>query len=414
MSQFIATHMQGQIEKLITFCAMGLALSFFTVALTIKAALVLSGSFGMRRTLRQRHCPSELIKRHSDKIAIPATGGLWMLIAQGLIFLLLMDRRDLMSWILILASLLFGAIGAFDDFAKLRHRSARKSPSSPLRDVSAKAKFFVQTALTLALLIPLTSENFSRGLARAMESESAVERIQDPLISNCIEDSAGERQQVRENVSCICANFFLPLREKAIFRTCGWQRMLALCFFAFVVIGSSNAVNLTDGLDGLAGGCSLLIAIALMIGAICSANESIAQRLHLPHIASAAQVAIYLSGVIGGLIGFLLFNHHPARIFMGDIGSLSLGASLGFAAILIRQEWLLACSGIALIAETLSVILQVISYRFRRGKRLFLCTPLHHHFECQGFGERKIVLSFWLLTSIFSAFGLILLFAPRG
>ncbi len=400
--------------QLLALCAAGLITSAILVALFIKVALVLGGSSGLKRTLRQRYCPPELVKRHAEKIATPATGGIWMLMAQLVVFCSLMDRTDLNSWILLLASLGFGAAGAWDDFAKLRHRSARAKRSDvPIRDFSARAKFIAQALLAFALLLPLTSASFNKDLTRFVDGKSSKEQSLKESGSSPQSDESID-SPVGEDLSGVCSSFYLPLKKAAVFHIEGWQRLLALLFFAFVVIGSSNAVNLTDGLDGLAGGTALLVSIALMGGAFCSSDEKIAAMLHLPHIAGAGQVAIYLSSIAGSLIGFLLFNHHPARIFMGDVGSLSIGAALGFAAILIRQEWLLACSGAVLVAETLSVILQVTSYRLRRGKRIFLCTPLHHHFECLGWDERQVVRRFWLVSFISSALGLILTLCPRS
>lgn len=400
--------------QLLALCAVSITASSILVALLIKFALVLGGSNGLKRTLRQRHCPPELVKRHAEKIATPATGGIWMLLAQLIIFCSLMDRKDLNSWILLLASLGFGAAGAWDDFAKLRHRQARAKRSDvPIRDFSARAKFIAQALLAFALLIPLTSARFHKDLASFVDGMSSKEQSLKECGSNIQSDESID-SPIDEDLKSVCSNFYLPLKKAAVFHIKGWQRLLSLLFFAFVVIGSSNAVNLTDGLDGLAGGTALLVSIALMGGAFCSGDEKIAAMLHLPHIVGARQVAIYLSSVAGGLIGFLLFNHHPARIFMGDVGSLSLGAALGFAAILIRQEWLLACSGAVLVAETLSVILQVASYRFRRGKRIFLCTPLHHHFECLGWDERRVVRRFWLVSFISSALGFLLMLHPRS
>lgn len=405
--------MASQLRATLFFCILAILLSFAIVALAIKVTLVLGGSDGLRRVLRQRHCPPPLIKRHVAKSQIPAIGGIWLLTAQSAVFFLLMDRSNLTSWILLLAALGFGAAGAFDDLAKLRQRTARgERTNSAIGDVSARTKFILQLLLTLFLLLPLTSMRFHRGLAGVMQTETPAQSTERTLSEQSL--ISADQNEARPDLSDICSKFYLPFQRQAVWQAFGWQRGLALLFFAFVIIGSSNAVNLTDGLDGLAAGCAICTSTALIAAAFVIGDRELATAFCLPHIAEAAQVAIYLCGLLGGLLGFLLFNKHPARIFMGDVGSLSLGAVLGFAALLIRQEWLLACAGGVLVIETLSVILQVASYKWRRGKRLFLCTPLHHHFECLGWTEKKIVRSFWTASLLFTSIALsLMLLWPR-
>ena len=164
---------------------------------------------------------------------------------------------------------------------------------------------------------------------------------------------------------------------------------------------------MTDGLDGLASGCLVLAASVLGVFAFLSNNVEIARYLNILYIDGSGEIAVYLFALVGACLGFLWYNGYPAQIFMGDIGSLALGAILGVAAVLLRREVLLALVGGIFVAEALSVILQVGSYKLRNKKRIFLCTPLHHHFECKGWKETKVVLRFWIIGILLAAIGLI-------
>lgn len=392
-------------------CLVGFLLSFATVVATTWTALRVLRSRVLRRTLRQRHCPAPLAERHRKKVAIPAIGGIFLLLGQVVVFVHSMKKGELASWLLLLTALQFGFLGLWDDLAKLRSRaSGRAAADSPVgRDLSARSKFCVQALLALALTAPLLTP-FRDGvgesrqqLARSEEESSPPSRLSEAIQSSKALAPPATSQSSIDRVSRkLTVNFYRPGSALPAVTLQGWQVLIASAFFAFVVVGSSNAVNLTDGLDGLAAGCSLCVSATLAIGAIVSADPRLAAAVGAPHTPAAAQVALYLSGVAGGLVAFLPFNRHPAQIFMGDVGSLSLGAIFGLSALLICQEWALAASSIVFIAETLSVILQVLSCRLRGGRRLFLCSPLHHHFECLGWSEQRIVGSFWLCALISS------------
>jgi phospho-N-acetylmuramoyl-pentapeptide-transferase len=197
--------------------------------------------------------------------------------------------------------------------------------------------------------------------------------------------------------------YFLPFVKAPIFSLGG---PLAVLFTLFVVIGSSNAVNLTDGLDGLASGCVLFVSVVLAAFAFVSNNMETARYLNLMYLEGSGEVAIFLSSLFGATLGFLWYNGHPAQVFMGDTGSLSLGGLLGVSAILLRREFLLALIGGIFVIEALSVILQVGSYKLRHKKRIFLCAPIHHHFEYKGWPETKVVLRFWIVSLILALIGL--------
>jgi phospho-N-acetylmuramoyl-pentapeptide-transferase len=180
---------------------------------------------------------------------------------------------------------------------------------------------------------------------------------------------------------------------------------LFVAWAAFVMVGSSNGVNLTDGLDGLAAGCLVFSGAALSALAYAAGNRVMSDYLHVPHVIGAGELAVMTSALVGACLGFLWFNGHPAQVFMGDAGSLPLGALLGYVALAIKQELLLALIGGVFVIETLSVILQIGIYRVT-GRRILACSPLHHHFQFRGIPESRIVLRFWIVAALLAIAGL--------
>ena len=176
--------------------------------------------------------------------------------------------------------------------------------------------------------------------------------------------------------------------------------------FVFIITGSSNAVNLTDGLDGLATGCVLLAAAALSVVALVSNHVQWAQNLQIFYIEGSGEIAVFLAALIGSCLGFLWYNTSPAQVFMGDTGSLSLGGILGVCAILLKKELFFGLVSGVFVLETLSVIFQVSYFKWTKGKRLFKCAPLHHHFEQKGWSEPTIVIRFWIIAAILALIGL--------
>jgi phospho-N-acetylmuramoyl-pentapeptide-transferase len=174
-----------------------------------------------------------------------------------------------------------------------------------------------------------------------------------------------------------------------------------------VITGTSNAVNLTDGLDGLAAGTLVMSAGVLALFAFLSNNLEMSRYLNILYVEGSGEIAIFLSAMIGACLGFLWYNGYPAQVFMGDTGSLALGGILGLSAVLLRREFLLALCGGIFVVEALSVILQVLSFRYRNKKRVFLCSPLHHHFEYKGWPETKVVLRFWIIALILGLIAII-------
>ena len=200
--------------------------------------------------------------------------------------------------------------------------------------------------------------------------------------------------------------FYVPFFKEHLFTFSGLLSVLGILFFTFIITGSSNAVNLTDGLDGLAAGCLILVSSCLALIAFVSNNIDLARYLNILYIEGSGEIAIYLSAFVGACLGFLWYNGHPAQVFMGDTGSLALGGIIGVSAILLKKELLLGIIGGIFVAEALSVILQVGSYKLRNRKRIFLCAPLHHHFEYQGWHETKVVIRFWIVGLLLAIVGI--------
>ena len=206
----------------------------------------------------------------------------------------------------------------------------------------------------------------------------------------------------------IAHGLFVPLGDQ-IYVPLGIG-FVALC--ALVVAGSSNAVNLTDGLDGLAMGCAVLVALPLAVIAFLTSDPAASAGMGLPHIVEAGELAVLSAGLVGAGLGFLWFNCHPAQIFMGDTGALPLGGTLGLLAVMLKQELLFVIVGGVFVLETVSVILQVGSFKLR-GKRIFLIAPLHHHFQFKGWTETKVTVRFWMASALLATLSLLFLNSGR-
>lgn len=291
---------------------------------------------------------------HLPKAGTPTMGGALMLVAIAIATLLWADLRNHYVWVVLLTTLGFGVVGWVDDYRKVVHRNPR--------GLSAKAKYFWQSVIGLAAAVFLYT--------------SAIEPAQTTLILPFLKDVA------------------IPL---------GATLFIVLTYF--VIVGSSNAVNLTDGLDGLAIMPTVMIGSALAIFAYVAGNAVFARYLGLPHIAGAGEMAVFCAAIAGAGLGFLWFNAYPAEVFMGDVGALALGAALGVVAVVVRQEIVLFIMGGVFVVETLSVMLQVASFRLT-GKRVFRMAPLHHHYELKGWKENQVVVRFWIITMMLVLIGL--------
>ncbi|WP_369855011.1 phospho-N-acetylmuramoyl-pentapeptide-transferase [Candidatus Thalassolituus haligoni] len=292
-------------------------------------------------------------KSHLSKAGTPTMGGVLILVSIALSTLLWGNLENRFVWVVLLVTLLFGAIGWVDDYRKVVEKNSRGLPG--------RWKYFWQSVFGL--------------LAAAYLYYSA--------------QSPQETQ------------FVVPF-FKDIMPQLG---LMFVLLSYFVIVGSSNAVNLTDGLDGLAIMPTVMVSAALGVCAYLAGNVNYANYLHIPYIAGAGELVVFCGAMVGAGIGFLWFNTYPAQVFMGDVGSLALGAALGIVAVIIRMEVVLFIMGGIFVAETLSVILQVASFKMT-GKRIFRMAPLHHHFELKGWPEPRVIVRFWIVTIILVLAGL--------
>ena len=308
---------------------------------------------------------------HKKKTGTPTMGGVLICIAILLPTVLWSDPANPFVWITVFSTLAFGAIGFADDYIKVVQRRSL--------GLTARTKLLWQ------------------GLAGAMVAVALVVLEQFKVFST------------RMSVP-----FVKSLRPDLLWHH--WPatipHLALLAFIPFVLwvmlvlVGSTNAVNLTDGLDGLAIGCTIIAAAALAMLTYVSGHVVFADYLELQRMPLVGELAVFCGSMVGASIGFLWYNAHPAEIFMGDVGSLALGGAIGTVAIVIRQELLLPFIGGIFVLEALSVVLQVGSYKLRKGKRIFKMAPLHHHFEQLGWSESKVIARFWIGALVFALFAL--------
>ncbi len=290
---------------------------------------------------------------HLSKAGTPTMGGALILVAIVAATLLWADLGNRFVWISLAVTVAFGLIGFWDDYLKLVVGDSR--------GLIARYKYLWQSIAGLGAAVALYVTAQSE-----VETTLYVPFFKDVLV---------------------------PLGPAFV--------VLAY----LVIVGSSNAVNLTDGLDGLAIMPAVLVAAALGVFAYASGNAVFANYLAIPHIAGTGEVLVLCAAIFGAGLGFLWFNTYPAQVFMGDIGALALGAALGVIAVIVRQEIVLFIMGGVFVIETVSVILQVASFKLR-GKRIFKMAPIHHHYELKGWAEPKVIVRFWIITVILVLFGL--------
>ena len=287
------------------------------------------------------------------KIGTPTMGGLLILLGIFSGVLLWGDLSNPYNWFLIYIAGSFGLLGAYDDYKKIKYSNSS--------GVSSRFKILFQIILAIIGIAILYYSNQSNEL----------ENLYFPFFKNLVINLGW---------------FFIP-------------------FYIFVIVGSSNAVNLTDGLDGLATVPVMLVAACFAFISYVSGNIIFSEYLQIPYIESVGEASVFCGSIIGACLGFLWFNAPPAKIFMGDTGSLSLGGSLGAVSIITKHEIVLAITGGLFVLEAVSVIVQVISYKLT-GKRVFKMAPIHHHFEKKGWPESTVVIRFWIIAIILAMFGL--------
>ena len=306
---------------------------------------------------------------HQKKAGTPTMGGLLIVISVVVPTLLWADLSNRFVWIAVFSTCAFAAIGFADDYTKVAHRRNL--------GLTTRQKLGLQVLTSVLIAIGLIVMQ-----TRGMYSTRLLVPFFKQYRPNLVIDS------LRHNPH-LWPLGFLPF----------------VIFVVVIIVGSSNAVNLTDGLDGLAIGCTVIAAGALTVLTYVSGHATFAAYLDLQRMPQVGELTIFGGAMVGAAIGFLWYNAHPAEVFMGDVGSLALGGAIGTVAVLIKQELLLPFIGGVFVIEALSVILQVGSYKLRK-KRIFKMAPLHHHFELLGWSESKIIVRFWIASLIFALFAL--------
>lgn len=343
--------------------------------------------------IRMEECPL-LGQLHAKKKDTPTMGGVLILFSMLVSMLLWMNLSHIFTLILFLTTLVLGGIGGWDDFLKLKKKNSK--------GLSGKKKLIGQVLLSSLIALYLLSPSLSSSIQCGdwFYPPSVKEAASAP-------DDSGQMHKTHATLTLreYACRVYIPFFKEPMAYFSGYFMIAIFILIVFVITGSSNAGNLTDGLDGLAAGCFLMVAICLGSIAFFSNNIDIADYLNILYIEGSGEIAIYLSGFVGACIGFLWYNGHPAQVFMGDTGSLALGGIIGVAAVLLRRELLLAIIGGIFVAEALSVIVQVASFKMRK-KRILLCAPLHHHFEYLGWPETKVVLRFWIIGLLLAIIGM--------
>ena len=313
---------------------------------------------------------------HLTKAGTPTMGGALILVSIAVTTLLWADLDNRFVWVVLLVTLGFGAVGWVDDWRKVVARNPK--------GLSARAKFFWQSLIGVVAAVYLA-------FSVSAPNNSTFGQLFLAWVESGF--SAGLSPK---------ADLIVPF-FKTISYPLGVWGFMALSYF--VIVGTSNAVNLTDGLDGLAIMPSVLVASALGVFAYLSGNAVFAQYLQIPAVPGAGEMVIFCAAIAGAGLGFLWFNTYPAMVFMGDIGALALGAVLGTIAVIVRQELVLVVMGGVFVIETLSVMIQVASFKLT-GKRVFRMAPIHHHFELKGWPEPRVIVRFWIISVVLVLVGL--------
>jgi phospho-N-acetylmuramoyl-pentapeptide-transferase len=340
----------------ITFRAIAAAVTAFVISLIFGNWVIAKlTALKVGQPIRLAAEVHRLAELHGGKQGTPTMGGVLVIGAVFVSSLSWARPDNRFVWLALFTMLVLGALGFTDDYLKV---TKKKSAG-----ISGRYKVLIQIVLALIVTTVFLTNPALEVQARSLY----VPFIKTPVITNM-----------------------------------GWYTFL---FFALVIVGSSNAVNLTDGLDGLAIGCTVTVAWAYALLAYAAGNFRIAEYLQVPFYPFAGELTVICAALIGAGLGFLWFNCHPAKVFMGDTGSLAIGGIVGVVAICCKQELLLVVVGGVFVIEAVSVILQVISFK-TTGKRIFAMSPIHHHFELVGWKENTVIVRFWILSGIFALLGL--------
>jgi phospho-N-acetylmuramoyl-pentapeptide-transferase len=307
-------------------------------------------------------------KSHQAKAGTPTMGGILIVVSIIVPTLLWTNLRNRLMWVLILSTIAYAAIGFADDYLKIVRRRSL--------GLTAREKMGLQTLVAITVGVSLLYL-MNRGIYST--------KLTVPFFK-----------------------FFTPdLLIDRLFTTQFWflGYVPFLIFVTVVIVGASNTVNLTDGLDGLAIGCTVIASAALTALTYITGHATLSDYLDIQYLPQVGELTIFCGAMVGASLGFLWYNAHPAEVFMGDVGSLALGGAIGTLSVIIKQELLLIFIGGVFVIEGLSVMIQVLSFK-TRGKRIFLMAPLHHHFELMGWKESKIIIRFWIASLIFALFSL--------
>lgn len=341
------------------------------------------------QTIRKEECPL-LGELHQKKQDTPTMGGILIISSIFLSVLFWMDLSVIQTYLLLFTTLSLGFLGARDDYLKLKYKNTK--------GLSARRKLLFQSIVAAIVAIYCLSPEVQQGV-------KSMTGVSPPIIK--VESVEGSAALTPISLQDFSSRLYIPFFRNPVLVLQGVFIIGAFLFFLFVIVGSSNAVNLTDGLDGLAAGCLITVASALALVAFVSNNLDIARYLHTPYIDGSGEVAVFLAAFVGAVVGFLWYNCCPAELFMGDVGSLALGGAIGVSALLLGRAIFLGIIGGVFVMEALSVIIQVVSYKFRNKKRVFLCAPLHHHFEYRGWTESKVVIRFWIVALLLAIIGIV-------
>jgi len=340
----------------VTFRAVAAAVTAFLVTLIFGNFVIRSLiALKLGQPIRAAAEVHRLAELHGGKQGTPTMGGVLVIGAVFVSSLIWARLDNRFVWLVLFSMIYLGALGFADDYLKI---TKKKSDG-----ISGRLKLIFQIALA--------------GIITAVFLSSPLLEVQ-------------------------ARSLYVPFFKAPVIANMSW---FTFVFFALVIVGSSNAVNLTDGLDGLAIGCTITVAFGYALLSYAAGNFRIAEYLQVPFYPFAGELTVVCSALVGAGLGFLWFNCHPAKVFMGDTGSLAIGGMIGVVAICCKQELLLIVVGGVFVIEAISVILQVISFKLT-GRRIFVMSPLHHHFELTGWKENTVIVRFWILSIIFVLLGL--------
>ena len=340
----------------VTFRAVLAAITAFAISLLFGNYIIRKLiSLKIGQPIRNASEVRRLAELHGGKQGTPTMGGVLVIGAVVVASVVWARPDNPFVWLALFCMVYLGALGFVDDYLKV---TKKKSDG-----ISGRLKLVVQVGLAVVVTAVF---------------------LTNPLIE----------VQAR--------SLYLPFFKAPVVTNMGW---FTLVFFALVIVGSSNAVNLTDGLDGLAIGCTITVAFTYSLLSYAAGNFRIAEYLQVPFYPYTGELTVVCSSLVGAGLGFLWFNCHPAKVIMGDTGALAIGGVIGVIAICCKQELLLAVVGGVFVLEAVSVILQVLSFRLT-GKRIFAMSPIHHHFELSGWKENTVIVRFWILSGIFALLGL--------